>query len=319
LTLIGVNYTLDAVSQIEAPARIAAPPKLPTLSALTALLKPITWFAPMWAFGCGVVSSGAPLEGRWLHFLGGVLLAGPFACAASQAVNDWFDRHVDAINEPYRPIPSGRMPGRWGLYVAIFWSGLTLLLGAVLGQWAFAASFVAVALAWAYSAPPFRLKLNGWWGNAAVGFSYEGVAWVTGAAVMLAGAPGWPIIALAVLYSIGAHGIMTLNDFKSIDGDRVMGVRSLPVQLGADRAARVACVVMAAPQAIVILGLIAMGKSIYAAAIGLSLFVQIILMRRLLDNPRANAPWYNATGVSLYVFGMLAAAFAVRSMGGGAL
>jgi chlorophyll synthase len=306
------------VSQTHTPAQAVAAAKLPSLSALTELLKPITWFAPMWAFGCGVVSSGAPLDGRWMHFIGGVLLAGPLACAASQAVNDWFDRHVDAINEPDRPIPSGRMPGQWGLYVAIFWSALTLLMGAVLGRWSFAASVVAVALAWAYSAPPLRLKMNGWWGNAAVGLSYEGIAWYTGAAVMLSAAPSWPIVALALLYSIGAHGIMTLNDFKAIEGDTAMGVRSLPVQLGPDRAARVACVVMAAPQAVVILGLIAAGKSLFASAVGLSLLVQIILMRRLLENPRANAPWYNATGVLLYVLGMLAAAFAVRSWTGGA-
>lgn len=271
----------------------------------------------MWAFGCGVVSSGVPLDGRWLHFIGGVLLAGPLACAASQATNDWFDRHVDAINEPERPIPSGRIPGRWGLYIAIFWSALTLLMGVALGRWAFAASVIAVALAWAYSAPPFRLKLNGWWGNTAVGISYEGVAWYAGAAVMLSDAPGWPIVGLALLYSIGAHGIMTLNDFKAIEGDTRMGVRSLPVQLGPDLAARVACVVMAAPQVVVIIGLMVAGKSPFAALVGVFLFIQIVLMRRLLDNPRANAPWYNATGVLLFVLGMLASAIAVQSLSGG--
>ena len=87
-------------------------------AAVLELLKPITWFAPMWAFGCGVVSSGVPvLRGGWS--LVGVVLAGPLVCATSQAVNDWFDRHVDAINEPSRPIPSGRIPGRWGLYIAM--------------------------------------------------------------------------------------------------------------------------------------------------------------------------------------------------------
>ncbi len=77
---------------------------------------------------------------------------------------------------------------------------------------------VGLALAWAYSAPPFRLKRNGWWGNAAVGACYEGLPWFTGAAVMSAALPSAPVIVLAVLYSIGAHGIMTLNDFKSIAG-----------------------------------------------------------------------------------------------------
>ena len=50
------------------------------------------------------------------------------------------------------------------------------------------ATVIGLVLAWAYSAPPFRLKQNGWWGNAACGFSYEGLAWVTGAAAMLGGA-----------------------------------------------------------------------------------------------------------------------------------
>ena len=63
----------------------------------------------------------------------GMVLCGPLLCAASQAVNDWFDRHVDAVNEPGRPIPSGRMPGHWGLGVAILWTLLALLCAAALG------------------------------------------------------------------------------------------------------------------------------------------------------------------------------------------
>ena len=108
---------------------------------------------------------------------------------------------------------------------------------------------VGLALAWAYSAPPIRLKRNGWWGNSAVAACYEGLPWFTGAAVM-AGAPcrTGAIVILAALYSVGAHGIMTLNDFKSVEGDRRMGIDSLPVLLGVERAARVACLVMAVPQ-----------------------------------------------------------------------
>jgi chlorophyll synthase len=101
------------------------------------LLKPITWFPPMWAFMCGVVSSGQPLAENWPLIVVGILLAGPVVCGMSQAANDWCDRHVDAINEPGRPIPSGRMPGRWGLWIALAMSGLALLLGATLGPWGF--------------------------------------------------------------------------------------------------------------------------------------------------------------------------------------
>jgi hypothetical protein len=72
----------------------------------------------------------------------GILLAGPLVCATSQAVNDWFDRHVDAINEPHRPIPSGRMPDRWGLYIAIAWTVLALGVAVVLGPWGFGAAAI---------------------------------------------------------------------------------------------------------------------------------------------------------------------------------
>jgi chlorophyll synthase len=205
---------------------IAAPSARPSAAAILELLKPITWFAPMWAFGCGVVSSGQSIAENWLVAALGVALAGPLVCGTSQAVNDWFDRHVDAINEPERPIPSGRVPGRWGLYIACAWTAFSLAVAGTLGPWVFGAAVLGLALAWAYSAPPFRLKLNGWWGNAAVALSYEGLAWFTGAAVMISTLPDWRIILMAALYSLGAHGIMTLNDFKSVDGDRQMGIRS---------------------------------------------------------------------------------------------
>ncbi|MEM7692963.1 MAG: chlorophyll synthase ChlG [Pseudomonadota bacterium] len=285
---------------------------LPRAAVVLELLKPITWFAPMWAFACGVVSAGAPVDP--LRLVVGLLLTGPLVCAASQAVNDWYDRHVDAINEPNRPIPSGRLPGRWGLYVAFLWTGLSLAAAALLGPIGFAATLVGLALAWAYSAPPFRLKRDGWVGNAAVGACYEGLPWFTGAAVMLNAMPRGEIIILAALYSVGAHGIMTLNDFKSITGDRVSGVRSLPARLGAHRAAILACVVMAGAQVAVIALLVAWGLLISAGVVAALLLVQFALMRRLIAAPKDRAAWYNGTGTTLYVWGMMAAAIGVAGL-----
>jgi chlorophyll synthase len=289
----------------------------PDPRAVLELLKPITWFAPMWAFACGVVSSGQALSGKWLVIIAGVMLAGPLVCASSQAVNDWYDRHVDAINEPHRPIPSGRIPGRWGLWIAMFWTALSAAVAAMLGPVVLAAALVGLALAWAYSAPPFRLKQNGWWGNAAVAACYEGLPWFTGAAVMTGSVPAPPVIILAALYSIGAHGIMTLNDFKSVSGDLRMGIRSLPAILGVDKAARLACWVMAAPQAVVIALLLRWDYPIHAAIVAGLVGAQLLAMKRLLSAPREQAAWYNASGTTLYVLGMLVCAFAVRPALGG--
>jgi len=301
------------------PLSLAAPagPTRPSLATVAELFKPITWFPPMWAFACGVVASGQPLLERWWVALVGVLLAGPLVCATSQAVNDWFDRHVDAINEPHRPIPSGRMPGRWGLYIAIAWTVLSLLVALVLGPWGFGAAAIGLALAWAYSAPPLRLKRNGWWGNAACSLSYEGLAWCTGAAVMAAGAMPHPrSLALALLYSIGAHGIMTLNDFKAIEGDRRMGIGSLPVRLGVTGAARTACAVMLLPQFVVVGLLLHWGAPVHAAAVGALVLVQALMMRRFLSDPRAQALWYSGFGVPVFVTGMMVSAFALRGLAG---
>jgi len=293
----------------------AASAEFPAPTVVLELLKPITWFPPMWAFGCGAVSSGVAWSGHWPLIVTGVVLCGPLLCASSQAVNDWFDRHVDAINEPGRPIPSGRMPGQWGLIVAIIWSVLSLICAAALGTWVLVAALAGLVLAWLYSAPPIRLKQNGWWGNLACAVSYEGLAWVTGAAVMLGGVtPSGRTIVLAALYSLGAHGIMTLNDFKSIEGDTRCGVRSLPVLLGAEHAAEVACVVMALPQFVVVALLTAWGAPHQAIAVGLLLGIQLLMMRRLLGSPRERAAWYQGTGVTLYVSGMLVSAFALKGL-----
>lgn len=284
----------------------------PAPSAVLELLKPITWFPPMWAFTCGVVSSGVPILANWYIALAGIVLAGPLVCAMSQAINDWYDRDVDAINEPHRPIPSGRIPGKWGLYIAGIWSVLALLVAATLGTWVAVATVAGLFFAWAYSAPPLRLKRNGWLGNAACGFSYESLAWITGAAAMLGGAlPSPQILALALLYGAGAHGIMTLNDFKAIKGDSEMGIRSLPVMLGPDRAAMAACAIMALPQIVVILLLLSWGAPIAASIVIALLGGQILMMQRLLRDPVGQAYWYSGFGVPLYVLGMMASAVAV--------
>jgi chlorophyll synthase len=296
----------------------ATPPRTrPDLATVAELLKPITWFPPMWAFTCGVVASGASVLQHWHLVVLGVLLAGPLVCAASQAVNDWFDRHVDAINQPERAIPSGRMPGRWGLYVAIAWTLLSLLVASLLGPVGFAAGVLGLVLAWAYSAPPVRLKENGWLGNAACGLSYEGLAWVTGGAVMVGGAlPDARSLALAGLYSLGAHGIMTLNDFKSVQGDRQMGVRSLPVQLGIERAAKTASIMMALPQGVVIALLVHWGQPGHAAVVAALLVAQGLMMRWFIAAPSQRALYYSGFGVPLFVSGMMVSAFAVRALVG---
>ncbi len=290
------------------------PRTYPEPAAMLRLIKPITWFPPIWAYLCGSVSAGVPLGGNWLLVILGMVLAGPIVCGMSQAANDWCDRHVDAVNEPDRPIPSGRIPGRWGLWIALAMTALSLAVAWLLGPWGFAATVAGVLAAWAYSAEPVRLKRSGWWGPGLVGLSYEGLPWFTGAAVLLGAAPRFEIVIIALLYAFGAHGIMTLNDFKALEGDRQHGVRSLPVTLGPEVAAKIACTVMGLAQLLVIALLVIWGKPWHALAVTALLLAQVAAMRVLFRDPKGKAPWYNGTGVVLYVTGMMISAFALRGL-----
>ena len=282
--------------------------RVPALRDVVELTKPVTWFPPMWAFLCGSVSSGISLSENWVFLLVGILLTGPIVCGTSQVINDWCDRHVDAINEPDRPIPSGRIPGRWGVWIALAGTALSLIVGALLGQWVLLATCVALFFGWAYSSPPLRLKRSGWWGPAACALSYEGLSWFTGAAVLLGALPNSSIIVVLLLYSLGAFGIMTLNDFKAVEGDQTTGLRSLPVVLGTKNAALLACFVMAVSQIAVIAFLFVNQLTGSAVVVTAALLLQLACMVRLISDPKRYAPWYNATGVLLYVLGMLASA-----------
>ncbi|KAK4796253.1 hypothetical protein SAY86_028579 [Trapa natans] len=109
-------------------------------------------------------------------------------------------------------------------------------------------------LSYIYSAPPLKLKQNGWIGNFALGASYISLSWwalfqffnlLGGQALFGTLTPD--IIVLTPLYSIAGVfnntmfmviqlGIAIVNDFKSIEGDRAMGLQSLPVAFGAENA-----------------------------------------------------------------------------------
>jgi chlorophyll synthase len=138
---------------------------------------------------------------------------------------------------------------------------------------------------------------------------------MTGAAVMAGGAmPDGRSLSLALLYSLGAHGIMTLNDFKAVEGDRLMKVESLPVQLGVDGAAQSACWAMALPQLGVIVLLMLWGRPWHALAVMVLLFAQAVMMRWFIASPSQRALPYSGFGVPLFVAGMMVSAFGLRPL-----
>ncbi|HWQ26571.1 MAG TPA: chlorophyll synthase ChlG [Chlorobaculum sp.] len=281
-------------------------------SAIVPLMKPVTWFPPMWAFACGVVSTGESVSDNISILIRGILLAGPLMCAMSQTMNDYFDREVDAINEPERPIPSGKISKQasWLITFGLILTGFLVALS--IHPYVVAIAFVGVLMSHAYSGPPIRAKRNGWYGNLIVGLAYEGVAWLTGSFSITQGVPSKESIALAIIFSLGAHGIMTLNDFKSVVGDRIRKVGSIPVQLGEKNAAILASVVMDAAQVAAIAILLAKGSMLSASIATALLVFQIPMQKVLIAHPAEKAVWYNAFGTLLYVLSMMVCAVGIR-------
>jgi chlorophyll synthase len=285
-------------------------------ASLKTFAKPGTWFAPMWAMIVGCVASGNahwtfPSVGRVLL---GMLLAGPLLCAFSQIANDWFDREVDRINEPDRPTAANALAPGLVFAIAAVLGAAALLLAAALGRTVFFLALGGLALALAYSAPPLRLKArNGWLANAACAFAYEGFAWVAGAAIF--GHVTTGTLVLAACYSLGAHGLMTLNDFKSYEGDSRLGLRSLPVMLGLEGALVAAFAFIDVFQVLAIAYVLAHRMWLAGGVITVLFLIQLPMQRKLRTDPKGLAPWYCASAIPPYVWGMLVSALAVRSGG----
>ncbi|NDJ18709.1 chlorophyll synthase ChlG [Myxacorys almedinensis] len=283
------------------------------------LMKPITWIPLMWGIICGAASSGLytwSLEDV-LKAATCMLLAGPLMTGYTQIMNDYYDRDLDAINEPYRPIPSGAIS--LPQVVTQIW---VLLLGGigiayVLDRWAGhdfpTITVLAIGgslLSYIYSAPPLKLKQNGWLGCFALGASYIAIPWWTGHALF--GDLNPTIIALTLFYSLAGLGIAIVNDFKSVEGDRQLGLKSLPVVFGVSTAAWICVLMIDVFQAGVAAYLISIQQNLYATLLLLMIIPQITFQDMyFLRNPTENDVKYQASAQPFLVFGMLITALAL--------
>ncbi|MFN5464237.1 MAG: chlorophyll synthase ChlG [Cyanobacteriota bacterium] len=283
------------------------------------LMKPVTWIPLIWGVICGAAASGG-FQWRWpdvLASLACMLMSGPLLAGYTQTLNDFYDRDIDAINEPYRPIPSGAIPlGQVKLQiVALLLAGLLVAWG--LDQWAGHRTPVLLLLAlggslvsFIYSAPPLKLKQNGWLGNYALGASYIALPWWAGQALF--GKLTWATALLTLAYSLAGLGIAVVNDFKSVEGDRAMGLKSLPVVFGTQRASWISAAMIDGFQLAMVAVLIAIGQHLAAVLLVLLIVPQITFQDIwLLRDPVTYDVKYQASAQPFLVLGMLVTALAI--------
>ncbi len=283
------------------------------------LMKPITWIPLMWGVICGAASSG---NFRWtlenvLISAACMFFAGPLLTGYTQTVNEYYDRDIDAVNEPYRPIPSGAIaPSQVVTQILVLlaagiaipyaldrWAGHTFPTLTVL---ALGGSFIA----YIYSAPPLKLKQNGWLGSYALGASYIALPWWAGHALF--GDLNATIVVLTLFYSLAGLGIAVVNDFKSVEGDRQFGLKSLPVMFGITTAAWICVCMIDLFQAGIAAYLVSIHENLYAAILLLLVIPQITFQDMyFLRDPLKNDVKYQASAQPFLVLGMLVAALAL--------
>lgn len=287
------------------------------------LMKPVTWVPLIWGVMCGAAASG---RYEWIPVdvekaLACMFLAGPLLTGYTQVLNDWYDREIDAINEPYRPIPAGIITeGEVKTQIAVLLAaGLLVSIG--LDVWAAhewpvntTLTMFGAMIAFIYSAPPLKLKQNGWLGSYALGASYISLPWWAGQALF--GTLDWKTMVLTLFYSFAGLGIAIVNDFKSVEGDRETGMQSVPVMFGVDRAKWICVGMIDVFQLLVAAALFGAGEKGYSAAIVALVLPQMFFQGKyFLKDPLKYDVKYQASAQPFLVLGILVAGLAVGHHG----
>ncbi|NTU77798.1 MAG: UbiA family prenyltransferase [Chloroflexales bacterium] len=254
------------------------------------LADPVTWISPALITICGGLASGRVTGFQWdnpedwSRILLVALMTGPLGTGFSQSINDYFDRDLDAINDPERPIPAGLITlnearlnwlvlGAATLSVALLLNNPLILVLSVLG----------LILSVIYSMPPIKLKKNYWLGPPAVGLGYVSMSWVAGHVLF---APlTWQSLVVAILHGGLASGMLFLNDIKSVEGDRQHGLMSIAVAHGMHKALIIAYLTINISQALLMVLALVWGYYWVGGLIGLSIIVPIYSQIQLYKEP----------------------------------
>ncbi|MFB6092926.1 MAG: geranylgeranylglycerol-phosphate geranylgeranyltransferase [Haloquadratum sp.] len=167
------------------------------------------------------------------------VLATVLATAAGNAINDYFDREIDSVNRPKRPIPRGAVTPRQAL---VFSAGLFLLaVGATLVLPLIA---IAIAVANLVALIAYTEVFKG-----LPGVGNVVVAYLTGSTFLFGAAAVRRLADPAVLVLFVLAGLATMTreivkDVEDVAGDREDGLRTLPLVVGEETAIWIGALVM---------------------------------------------------------------------------
>ena len=152
-----------------------------------------------------------------------------FAVAAGNAINDYFDREIDAVNRPDRPIPRGAVSPRGALATATVWFAVAVAAAVSLPPLAIGIAAVNLVALVTYTS---LFKGTPGLGNALVAYLVGSTFLFGGAAV---GSPR-AVLVLAALAGLSTFTREVIKDVEDVAGDREEGLSTLPIAVGERRA-----------------------------------------------------------------------------------
>ncbi len=252
-----------------------------------------------------VLASLQSLSAGWLSLAFG-FLTGFTLCAAAMAINDYYDRAIDAINEPARPIPSGAVSPRQALAFVI---ALTVT-GFALAYLVSLLCLVVAVISWVIVTTYLTVgKRSGLPGNflvsacVAIPFIYGSVAVVN--------TVGLNVLFFALMAFLSNTGREITKGIVDVVGDRSENVKTLAVRYGEKNAAVVAAVFYFLAVALTpipwILGLVSVWFIPFVLATDAGLVICAVFLLR--DHTREKARKIKNAILMLFIVGLLAYVF----------
>ena len=206
------------------------------LGSFLKLMRPVNCAIMGFAVLAGAVLATPQLSSlNWLNLLYGFLTGFTF-CAAAMIINDYYDRNIDAINEPTRPIPSGTVKIREALAFMVILLGLGFIFASVQILWLVVAT-ASLAVTAAYITVGKRSGLPG---NFLVS-ACVAIPFIYGS-IVATGTLELNVVLFASMAFLSNTGREITKGIVDIKGDNAEGIKTLAVRFGEKNAAIVAAV-----------------------------------------------------------------------------
>lgn len=205
------------------------------LGGLIRLMRPVNCTMMGFAVVVGAVLVAPQFGGlSWLNILFGFLTGFTF-CAAAMVINDYYDRKIDAINEPQRPIPSGTVKP----IEALAFVGALAVVGFVLAGLVSILCFVVAGASLAITSTYITVgKRSGLPGNFLVSICVA-IPFIYGSITVI-GTVGLNVVLFASMAFLSNTGREITKGIVDVKGDSAEGVKTLAVRFGEKNAAIVA-------------------------------------------------------------------------------